>query len=394
MRVLFLQRAATWIGGAERIVHDSAVLLEQEAVARGRPVETHLLYDPTVPPDPAFLRAFRTAFPWADLPGQIAALDPQVIYLHQVEARQVQAVAASHRPSVRFLHDHAPFCLRRHKYTTLGQQTCTRPLGPHCWPCLGFLERRAGVIPVGIRSLSQARRELQHHRGLTALAVGSLYMKDHVVMHGFPPASVVVLPLFVEPPPPLQESALRNPDRLVFLGALTRGKGLDLLLRALAGLPREVRLEVIGTGPQEPWLRGLCRHLGLETRVDWLGSLPRERVEERIRRALCLVMPSREPETFGLVGLEAFRQGTPVITSRAGGVGEWLLEGETGLAFSPCEVPDLIRAIQEMRRDPDRAREMGRAGWGLLQQHFRPADHARALWDLLEAVAIHAGGRP
>ncbi|HOU53155.1 MAG TPA: glycosyltransferase family 4 protein [Myxococcota bacterium] len=390
MRVLWVQRSAALLGGAERVVHDAAGLL-----ARGIPdpggkepdgVDQHLLFDPTAPLDPAFLTPFRTAFPWADLPRQIETLDPDVIYLHQVGPAEVEAVARSRRPSVRFLHDHAPFCLRRHKYTAIGHRTCTRPLGIHCLPCLGFLERRDGLWPVGFRSLSEARAELGAHRGLTALAVGSRYMKDHVVMHGFPPASVEVLPLFAPAPEAPPESP-PDPNLLVFLGALTRGKGLDLLLRAMTLLPREVRLRVLGTGPQEAWLREVAGHLGVAPRVEWSGALPRAAIAGHLREALCLVVPSREPETFGLVGLEAFRHGTPVIASRAGGVGEWLQEGRTGLAFPPGEWRALAQVLGELRQDPARARAMGLAGREVLSQRFLPDHHARALWDLLRRVA-------
>lgn len=395
MRVLWVQRSAALLGGAERVVHDAAGLL-----ARGIPdpggkepdgVDQHLLFDPTAPLDPAFLTPFRTAFPWADLPRQIETLDPDVIYLHQVGPAEVEAVARSRRPSVRFLHDHAPFCLRRHKYTAIGHRTCTRPLGIHCLPCLGFLERRDGLWPMGFRSLSEARAELGVHRGLTALAVGSRYMKDHVVMHGFPPASVEVLPLFAPAPEAPPESP-PDPNLLVFLGALTRGKGLDILLRALTLLPGSVHLEVIGAGPQQRWLQQTADRLGVGHRVQWTGSLSREAMAEHLRQALCLVVPSREPETFGLAGLEAFRQGIPVIASRAGGVGEWLLEGHTGLAFPPGDWRALARAIEEMRRDPDRSRAMGRAGRALVEERFLPEHHARTLRDLLARVA--AAGRP
>ncbi|MBP7126484.1 glycosyltransferase family 4 protein [Myxococcota bacterium] len=392
MKVLWIHRSAALLGGAERVVRDSAGLLARGDPAHpGKdPADQHLLYDPAVPLDPAFAEPFRTAFPWADIPRQIEALDPDVIYLHQADLREVEAVARSGRPSVRFLHDHSLFCLRRHKYTALGHRTCTRPLGIHCLPCLGFLERREGPLPVGIRTLARAREELDAHRGLTALAVGSRYMKDHAVMHGFPPASVEVLPLFV-PPPEAPAAPSRDPDLLVFLGALTRGKGLDLLLRAMTRLPREVRLRVIGSGPQQGWLQETAARLGVDPRVEWCGSLPRETVADHLGQSLCLVVPSREPETFGLAGLEAFRQGTPVIASRAGGVGEWLLEGRTGLAFPPGDWRALARAIEELRRDPERARGMGQAGRELLEQRFLPQHHARALRDLLERVAATGG---
>jgi len=213
-------------------------------------------------------------------------------------------------------------------------------------------------------------------------------MKDHVVAHGFSPAAVRVLPMFAAPPdqgPP----ATRTPGLLLFVGALLRGKGLDILLDALATLP-EARLRVVGTGHQQGMFQDQAARLGVADRVEFLGRLPREALEDHYREATCVVVPSREPETFGLVGLEAFRHGTPVVAARVGGTGDWLQDGRTGFAFQSGDAAALAGVLAALLADPGRARGMGLAGRELLVTRFTPARHADALADLLRSVATHA----
>ena len=384
MKVLWVTRAAAFVGGAERHVADAADALS----ARG--VHSSLMFDPNAPADAEMTRHFDGAFPWVELQRQVAALRPDVLYVHQVDGRAaLHALADTGVPVVRFFHDHAPFCLREHKYTTVGHHTCTRPLGAHCWPCLGPLNRAPGFPPLRLRTLSQARADLAANRRFAAFATGSVYMKDHVVAHGFSPASVRVLPMLVAPPDP-RVAGPRTPGLLLFVGALVRGKGLDLLLAALPGLPEGVRLRVVGTGRQEGWFREQAARLGVTGRVDFLGRLPRDDLDLHYREASCVVVPSREPETFGLVGPEAFRHSTPVVAARVGGTGEWLLEGRTGLGFPSGDVGALGEAVRRTLDDPASAGARAQAGRDLVATRFTAARHADALLDLLGTAV---GGR-
>src|SRR4030095_16695517 len=75
-------------------------------------------------------------------------------------------------------------------------------------------------------------------------------------------------------------------------------------------------------------------------------------VEALYRRAACVVVPSRRPETFGLVGPEAMRYGTPVIATTLGGGGEWVVHGETGLGVRSDDPWGLATEIERLLGDP------------------------------------------
>jgi glycosyltransferase involved in cell wall biosynthesis len=388
MKILWITKGAAFVGGAERHIADVVPLL----TARG--ASNYLLYAVDSPVDPEFVALFDGAFPQVDVPRQLRELAPDCLYIHQVAGcAAVDELADAGIPAVRFFHDHAPFCLRGYKYTTLGHQTCSRTLGPYCLvPCLGPINKVPGFPPIHIRTLRAARAELAANRRFDTFAVGSVYMKDHVVAHGFAPAAVRVLPMFApawDDDPGATASDLdehRDPNLLLFVGALLRGKGLDILLAAMALLPRTVRLRVAGSGHQEAMFRAQAETLGLGDRVEFLGKVKRPALERHYRTAACVVVPSREPETFGLVGLEAYRHATPVVAARVGGTGDWLHEGVTGYGFPSGDAAALAEAIRKVLADPAAARALGEAGRTLAATRFTAEHHATALWNLLEST--------
>ena len=136
-------------------------------------------------------------------------------------------------------------------------------------------------------------------------------VKNHLA--SYLPAKCTVIPNGIIPPVFRHKDSIAN--RLLFVGRLTRLKGLDVVLRALAGLAgREWTLDVVGDGPQRVELEELSEGLGLSERVTFQGARSRGEVEEFMAFASCLLFPSHS-EGMGLVVLEAASMGLPVIAS-------------------------------------------------------------------------------
>ncbi len=387
MRVAWVTRDASFLGGAERYVAGTASRLAE------RGVHSTLLYDPTRPFETEFAACFGGAFPLVDVRLQTLDLRPDVFFLHQWPGPEVpEALAHTGIPVARFLHDHRLFCLREHKVTALGRRACTRVAGLKCYACPGFLQRSPRWPGIRFAGLGGLRREQEANRRLDAVVAPSSYLRDHAVAHGFPAGRLHVIPLYVDPPPETAPVLPRDPDRILFVGALTRGKGLDILLDAMERLPRPVRLTVVGTGPQAAWFRRIAASRGLDRRVAFLGTLDPASLEAQYRTAACLVLPNRQPETFGLVGPEALRHATPVVAIRIGGVGEWLQDGVTGLAVPPGDPAALATALQTLLDDPALAASLGEAGRAFVAERLRPETHLDALMGLLEGLATHCAG--
>jgi glycosyltransferase involved in cell wall biosynthesis len=109
-------------------------------------------------------------------------------------------------------------------------------------------------------------------------------------------------------------------------------------------------------------------------------------VEEELAKARVLAIPALWPEPFGLVALEAYATGCPVVASRIGGLLDTVIQGVTGRLVPPGDVPALAAAIGTMLDDPGLANRMGVEGHRLIQSNFRLSMHL----DRLETVYSHS----
>jgi glycosyltransferase involved in cell wall biosynthesis len=378
MRIAWITTGIGAKGGAEFYVSETARLL----AARGH--ENVLFHD--VSQRAPLPGAFAGSFPVVDLEYQLRQAAPDVTYVHQVgDASWIDAAAAAPAPAFRFLHDHAPFCLREHKFTTWKKTPCTRTAGVGCYACLGFARRQQGRIR--LRSLGSLRRDLRRHRRLDGIVVASRYLAGHAEAHGLDPARIHVAPLFASLPLPAV-SGPRRDDLLVFVGALTRGKALDVLLAALERTRSRPNLLVVGRGPQADAYRRAGR--ALAERVAFQDAASRPELAALLSRATCTVLCSRTPETFGLVGVESLASGTPVIGTRVGAIPEWLEHGRTGLLVEPNDPASLAAAVDRIVEHPRQARAMGEQAVQAAQARFTPARHVETL---LELFATACGRR-
>lgn len=370
MHIAWVNEAADFVGGAERYIADLAPRLKEQGH------QNTLLYGVAGWMEPTFTSRFDAAFPMVDLCAQLASLKPDVVYIHQLsDESTLDPIARSRVPSFRFLHDHKLFCLREHKYTTISKVTCERRIGLGCYPCLGFVNKHNGLR---LRTVGELEAKLAKNRKLTGVVVGSEYMRAHARLHGFAANRVHTARLYVAEPtsqPPIK----RRDDLLLFVGALIRGKGLDLLLQAMPQLPAHIRLRVLGTGSQEGFFREQVRDLGLADRVAFVGQADRQTVEESYAEATVVVVPSRSPETFSFVGPEALLRGAPVVASNVGGMGEWLIPGETALAFETCNADSLAQTLHRAVIDSEEMQKMTERG----QQHVRDKLNAEQHIDTL-----------
>lgn len=151
--------------------------------------------------------------------------------------------------------------------------------------------------------------------------------------------------------------------KALFIGRLARYKGVDVLLRALERVP-DLRLDIVGAGPEGPRLKTLTQALALTDRVRFFGEYPDDDLPRRMAEADFLVLPSVSvEEMFGLVVLEAMAASRPVITSAVPtGVREVNVPGETGLEVPVHDVRSLADALDTLARDPFLREKMGDAG--------------------------------
>ena len=154
---------------------------------------------------------------------------------------------------------------------------------------------------------------------------------------------------------------------VIFVGRITRQKGVPVLLRAASGLIPEAQLVLLaGAADTQEQLAEVTELVdGLRaTRsgVFWIPEmLPKHDVIQLLTHATVFAIPSIY-EPLGIVNLEAMACGTAVVGSRTGGIPEVVADGETGLLVPAGEPEPLAAALNTLLSDPDRAATMGQAG--------------------------------
>jgi starch synthase len=198
-----------------------------------------------------------------------------------------------------------------------------------------------------------------------------------------------------------------DPERpaVVFVGRITRQKGLPYLLRAVAELPPEVQIILCAGAPDTKEIMAevsdAVAKLGQErTGVVWIEEmLPRPRLVAVLSSSTVFVCPSVY-EPLGIVNLEAMACGLPVVGSATGGIPEVIVDGVTGTLVpidqvqdgtgTPVDpdkfVSDLAEALNEMVADPARAAEMGKAARTRVEDHFAWSAIAERTVKVYEAV--------
>ena len=221
---------------------------------------------------------------------------------------------------------------------------------PQVWRYTGYLERSLQHVDVFI-AMSEFSR--QKHREF-----------------GFP-HDMDVVPYFL--PDTAGDTAQRADSSpharpyFLFVGRLERLKGLDDVIPAFRTYAN-ADLLIAGTGQHEPALRELAAG---NRSVRFLGNVPNDELNRYYRHAIALLVPSIGYETFGIILIEAFRQGTPVIARRLGPFPEIVTEAGAGELFS--SQAELVESMTRLQSDPAARDAKARAGKAAFSERWSEA---------------------
>lgn len=377
IRVLVVHNAYQHRGGEDAVVESEIALLR----SHGHAVETWYRNNDDVV-GMSSLSLARTTL-WStrtqhDLAAVVIRFQPDVIHVHNtfplISPSLYWAAERAGVPVVQTLHNFRLMCLNA---LFLRE-------GKVCEDCMGHLPWR-GVARACYRESRPASAALAGmltlHRGLGTyqnkvaryIALNG-FCRDKFIEGGLPADRVVVKPNFVDFAATLSSSRLG----FLFVGRLSAEKGMATLIAAMACLPDTV-LRVVGDGPEAYLLKGVAG-------VTGLGRLPSTVVREEMSRARALVVPSICYETFGLVAIEAFSCGTPVIVSRIGALAELVREGETGLLFEPGNSTDLADKMAWALTHPEEMMAMGRNARAQYEAEFSAEVNYRRLVEIYDGV--------
>jgi glycosyltransferase involved in cell wall biosynthesis len=240
---------------------------------------------------------------------------------------------------------------------------------PQLWRHTGHLKRYLAHVDAFI-SPSEAGRAKHHEFGF--------------------PYEMEVLPGLIADGEALDERGERSQPvhprpYFLFAGRLERMKGLDDVI-PLFRRYREADLLIAGDGTHANVLRALAHGL---PGVTFLGSLAFEELRRYYAQAIAVIVPSRCFETFCLVVVEAFREGTPVIARRVGALPELVEQANAGILFG--EPAELLAAMERLRTDTDLRTRMARAGRDAYLERWSEPAVVSGYLDIVRRVAERKG---
>lgn len=150
---------------------------------------------------------------------------------------------------------------------------------------------------------------------------------------------------FVWRPP---KSEVQKKDQYLFVGRLDILKGIRFLLETWREFP-DRKLLICGKGPEEEWVRTFVKTNHMD-QVDVLGQVPHEEVMRLAAESRALLMPALWYEGQGLVLLESYAVGTPVLASALGNPGDIIIPGVTGFRFAPGNGESLKEAVEKLEK--------------------------------------------
>jgi colanic acid/amylovoran biosynthesis glycosyltransferase len=190
-----------------------------------------------------------------------------------------------------------------------------------------------------------------------------------------------------------------RPTRLIMVSSFQPKKGHAVLVEALRGSRalQSVQLDLVGTGPLEPTVKGLVAAAGLQDRVTFHGDQPEHAVRRMVAESDVLVQPSVVAPDGDMDGIpntliEAMALGVPVVTTWVSGIPELVRDGVTGVVVRPGDPADLAAGLERVIGDPEAARKRAVAGLAKVRAEFDVEDSAAAMASLL-GRALNPGSR-
>lgn len=190
---------------------------------------------------------------------------------------------------------------------------------------------------------------------------------------------------------PEQFQPIRHQGRgsqVLFVGRLARPKGVPILLEAIAKLREshpDVRLSVVGDGPDRQQLESTALRSGIESKVQFLGYQSQSQVRELLKQSDVFAMASFA-EGIPVVLMEAMAAGVPVVATRIAGIPELVEDGRSGFLVSPGDSAALAHRVGQLLDDPGLRNAIAAPARLKIERDFNLTTESERLWQVLTAA--------
>jgi len=297
-------------------------------------------------------------------------------FAHQISPSILDVLRKYNIPTVMTMHDYKLVCAFSAMFA--DGKPCERCKNhKYYWGLLKKCQKDSYI-----KSLLNAIEMYFHHKILNIydkidiFIAASEFIKGKIKEMGFN-KKIAVLPHFIELSDYIPEYNYKN--EICYFGRLSFKKGINTLIKALKGL--NVELKIIGTGPLMENLKLKVENEKISN-IRFLGYKTGNELKNEIKKAMAVVVPSEWYEVFGLVVIEAFSLGKPVIGARIGAIPELIEDGETGYLFEPGNVVDLRKKILSFIDNKDKIPIMGKRARKFVEENFNSEKHYHGLMEI------------
>jgi len=303
---------------------------------------------------------------------------PQVAHFHNIlfvlSPSAYQAAYDEGVAVVQTLHNYRLICpggqlLRNQKPCEL----CVGKRLPFWGVLYGCYKSRSATVGATLHILRQRplwRYAVQRFIALTE------FSRQKFIQGGLPAEKVVVKPNFLAPDP---GEGAHEGDYALYVGRLSKEKGIEVVLQAWEQVPSQIPLKIVGDGALASLVQQAVRR---HAHIHWMGKQPRETVLALMKQARMLVFPSVCYENMSLALVEAMATGLPVVASAHGSMASMLVHSETGFLFKPGDADALREQVLQVWDEPALLARVGHAARTEYLQHYTAERNYERLIDI------------
>ncbi len=391
MRILLLSDYVAEFGGAEEVVLKTRKLLEKKGH------EVRIIGSDKRRILSSFFSRWLSAKYYRQTRRLIKSFKPDIVHCHNftrnISPSPLLAAKRLEVPTVLTVHDFYLYCPKTCGIFSDGK-VCERGYNMLC-PFYQCKTHKVGYQYVPYYLLKWLKAGMHRYiirknvdyficptEALKRLITRSLGVEDSRVIH---------LPNFIETKNKRIAFDKTNEKLFLFVGRLSREKGVDVGIRAMdylikkEGL-RNIKLKIIGDGPEMENLVRQVTKLGLDKNIKFIGQVENKGLGRYYQESCAVLLPSVYLENAPLVALEAMLSGKPIIASDIGGLPELVEHNKTGYLFEMSNYVEMGEYMKRLYDNRELSAKLGKAGFEKCRREFNAQSHYKRLMEIYDGL--------
>ena len=309
----------------------------------------------------------------------IKRIEPDICHVHNymplISPAVFYACKEVNIPVVQTLHNYRMLCTNA--YLFRDGKVCEECIDKSLYHSLKYRCYRNSIIQTltVARMIEQNKKKGTFNEEVDGYICLSNFARVKFIEGGLPKEKLFLKPNFLFEDPGYSDN---EENYFFFAGRLDETKGVHILIKVIKQLPG-IKFKVAGEGPYQKKMIDI-------NNLEYKGHLIKDKLLQYLKNSVALIFPSVLYETFGLLIIEAFACGKPVIASRLGAMAELVEVGKTGLLFEPGSAKDLELKIKWAVENPEEIKQMGKNARREYEMKYTASKNYSVLMDIYTQV--------